>query len=143
MRKTLILMASIAALSTSGCFAALVPMVAKIATVVSDATAVLSIIEQATSTWFKHRPNAELEQESSRLIVNAYTALRVANSTTSGADSLSQEEYDAAFKDFQEAYTELHSFLKDNGILKGTKLGLGNGKTEEIPPPLAMSLKVD
>lgn len=144
MRKLLItLLAASAALPITGCFATIIPVIAKVATVVNDATAVLSIIQRAVDGWFLHKPNQELEQRANDLITNTWTALRVANATTSGAESLSQEDYDAAFKDFQEAYSELHSFLKENGILKGTKLGMGNGSSEEIPPPLALSLRVD
>lgn len=127
-------------LASTGCFAGALPIIAKVATVVSDATAVLSIIQQATSTWFRAQPDPELEAQADRLIVNAYTALRVATAAANGSDSLTKEEYDEAFAEFQVAYSELHTFLKDAGILNGTKLGLGTDAETDIPEPLAMQV---
>lgn len=142
MRTISTLLLACICLATTGCFGAAFPLIAKVATVVSDATAVLSIIQQATSTWFRAQPDPELEAQADRLIVNAYTALRVATAAADGADGLTKEEYDAAFADFQVAYSELHTFLKDAGILNGTKLGLGTEAETDIPEPLAMQTLV-
>lgn len=142
MRTIATLLLALMSLSSMGCFGAALPIIARVATVVSDATAVLSIIQQATSTWFRARPDPELEAQADRLIVNAYTALRVATAAANGADGLTKEEYDEAFADFQVAYSELHTFLKDAGILNGTKLGLGTDAETDIPAPLAMQTLV-
>lgn len=111
-----------------------------IAAVVSDAVAVLNIIQQAVNTWFVHKPDQELQLEINNALTETWGALRVATAATKGAENLSQEEYDAAFADFQSAYTDLHELLKRQGILKGNKLSMGPEQHgEEIPPPLAMN----
>jgi len=144
MKNLKILLASVLlSLSCVSCWSAAIPIIAKVATVVNDANAVMNIIENATKSWFSVNPDPELESEADRLILNAWTALRVANSTVSGAEKLSQEEYDKAFSDFSDAYAELHQFLVDNKMLNGNRLGLGNGESAEIAPPSAFSLNVE
>lgn len=114
-----------------------------VAAVVSDASAVLSIIQQAVTTWFAHKPDPALEAKFNAAITKAWTALRAATAATQGAESLSQEEYDQAFADFQLAYEELHSLLKQHGILTKNMLSMGPNRPElEIVEPLAISFKV-
>lgn len=132
-----------APLALTGCPAA-AALFPTIAAVVSDATAVLSIIERAVDSWFTHKPNPELQAKINTALSETWAALRVATAATEGAESLTQEEYDAAFKDFQDAYTELHDMLKRVGILRGTQL-LGSPEAVEgveIPEPMALSYKV-
>lgn len=114
-----------------------------IAAVVSDASAVLSIIQNAVNSWFANKPNVELQTQINAAIANTWTALRVATAATQGAEKLSQEEYDEAFSEFQAAYSELYALLKAHGILKGTRLSMGVNQGEvDIPAPLAIGYKV-
>ena len=126
----------------SGCWQAAVPIASAIVSVVTDSFAVLNIVERGINTWFRHKPDPEAEAVATDLLNKAAGALRVASAATRGAESLTQEEYDAAFLEFREAYAELHSFLKSEGILKGNKLGFGPGYEEEIPQPAALDFKV-
>jgi len=145
--SNIIKMISVALVSLSlftGCwFSSAAAVFPAIAAVVSDATAVLNIVQQATNTWFMHKPDKELQEQFNAKITEAWTALRIATAATQGAESLSQEEYDKAFADFQKAYTELHAMLKRHGILNGSKLSMGPGRPEEeIAEPMALSFEV-
>jgi len=108
-----------------------------VASVISDANATLSIIEAALDTFFAIRPNSELRQEANRLLANCWTTLRIANAATQGAKHLSEDEREEAFKDFREAYDELHGFLQEHGVLKQSGLGGPNGQELKIERPLA------
>jgi hypothetical protein len=124
------------ALSTVSCGAASLLPAAVAA--VSDAEAVLSIVERAVDTWTTTSPDPELRQRANLLIADAWTALRIANATLEGAESLSEDDRAQAFKQFQIAYSELHTFLKQHGILSGSGFG-GPGEVEfSIPEPTAM-----
>ena len=144
--KSLIKMLAIVIVALSlftGCVGGAGAVFPAIAAVVSDATAVLNIVQQAVNTWFRHKPDPELQEQFDATIAEAWTALRVATSATQGAEHLSQEDYDKAFADFQDAYARLHEMLKKHGILTGTKLSMGpNAPEQEIPEPLALSHKV-
>jgi hypothetical protein len=126
----------------TGCGA--VALFPAIAAVVADATAVLSIIERAVDSWFAHKPNPELHAKLNTALSETWSALRVATAATQGAENLTQEEYDAAFADFQTAYQTLHDMLKRNGILKGSRLSMSPEGLEgaEIPDPVALSYQV-
>lgn len=110
----------------------------EIASVIADANATLSIVERAMDAFFAIHPNAELRQEANRLLSNCWVALRIANSSVEGAKHLNEEERAEAFKDFQDAYEELHTFLKENGILRKSGLGGSHGEILQIPEPTAM-----
>lgn len=142
--KFMLVVAMMFCLITTGCFlTAAAAVFPAIAAVVSDATAVLNIVQQASNSWFMHKPDHELQAQVDNSITETWNALRVATAATKGAESLSQEEYDQAFLEFQTAYTRLHALLKEHGILKGNKLSSGPNQPEhEIPEPLAMSFKV-
>ena len=114
-----------------------------IAAVVSDSSAVLNIVQQAVDTWFLHKPDRELQARFNSAIRDAWTALRAATAATRGAESVSQEEYDKAFFAFKNAYAELHSLLKEHGILNGSKLSMGpDAPEQEIADPAALNYQV-
>lgn len=110
------------------------------ATAVSDAGAVLSIIEQAVDAWFTTvQPDPELRHQANSLIADAWTGLRIANASVEGSRNLSEDEKAAAFKEFQRAYEDLHAFLKKHGILKRSGLGGPGGGEIQISEPMAMA----
>lgn len=136
-----LLVISFLLLPLSGC-AALMAGLPEAVAIISDASAVLSIIERALDTWFEIAPpSKEVRQEANQLLSDAWAALRVATATTRGAKELSDDEKKKAFESFREAYTELHTFLKKHGVLAASNLRVSkDGQTEEIPEPLAMKL---
>lgn len=139
MRKLVIATALSASLLT-GC-AGLIAALPEIAAVVADAAAVLSIVERALDSFYAVTPpDPEVRQQANQLMSNAWTALRIATAATKGADHLSKDEQRAAFEEFRKCYSELHKFLQENGVLKGSKLSLGMGAEADIPEPLAMQL---
>ena len=127
-------------LPLSGC-AAVMAALPEVAAVISDATAVLQIIERALDSWFAvSPPDAETRQEANLLLSDAWSALRVATFATRGAQDMSEEDKRKAFEEFRKAYSELHAFLMRHGVLQGSMLSLGGGKTQDIPEPLALGL---
>jgi hypothetical protein len=143
-KKTIGVLATAAGLLTQGCFlASVAPMLPKVAAVISDAGATLNIIQNVTSSWFAHNPDAELEMQVTEKINSAWAAIRSANAATRGVEGLTQEQYVAAFEDFRTAYRELHELLKKEGLLSGTKLGSGTGRSVDIPEPAALSMRID
>ena len=139
MKTFIILLLTAFCFTMTGC-AALAAGLPAVASALSDAGAVLAIIERALDSWFSvSPPDAETRLKANQLLADAWSALRIANSTTRGAQHLSEEERAKAFEEFQEAYAELHAFMKDHGVLKASGLSVGDGTTVEIPEPYAMS----
>ena len=124
----------------------MIPAVSAVSAAISDAESVLSIAEMAVNSWFTSvRPDPELRKQATYHLSNCWTALRIANSTVAGVKNLNEDEKAAAFEDFQKAYTELHNFLKEYGVLRRQTLGALGGaggamEAEEIdlPEPVAM-----
>lgn len=125
----------------SGCAGALAAIPTAVS-LISDASAVLAIIERALDTWFALvPPTNEVRQEANQLLADAWAALRIATSATKGAQELSDDDKKKAFESFKEAYSELHAFLKRHQVLAAGKLSVSpEGQEAEIPEPLAMKL---
>lgn len=128
--------------AVTGC-KTLVPLIPKIVSVLADASATMQIIDSAVEEWFAAHPDVDpkVRAEYRRLYAKCQQGLRGANLTLQGADELSQDEYDAAFLNFKDAYLELRTLLMREGIAVGNKLGTGDA-TVDIPEPLALTYRV-
>jgi len=125
--------ASCAALS------AVVPILAEVATVATNAEAALDVVSQAADTWFISHPDAARQAAIDRAIAECRLALVAATETAQGAKDLDERQADAAFDEFRKAYADLTKLLTDAGVLRGGRFAASiDGRAPPIPQPLAM-----
>lgn len=133
-------------LSVVGCgiVAAAVPVIAQIVSVIADANAVLDTIDVVAQDVFR-RTNAseEVRAKYQDVLLKAYTALNAAAKAVSGANELTQEEYDAAFAQFKLAYAELKSLIQSFGIVTPDGLLASSPSAVVLQDPLALTYKVE
>lgn len=127
-----------------GC--ASLPVITQIASVVLDALAMLEIIDSSVDEWLARHP-VQAEQVRPRYAAayqKAVAALNLAQRVLSSAESLDQEQYDAAIKDFGQAYRELVQLLEAEGITRDGYLEGASGQLPVyVPPdPLALTYRV-
>jgi hypothetical protein len=135
---------AVGAPAIAGCAAA-IPVITKIASVVTDAFLVMDVIDGEVRRFFQANPSfpPELQEKYFTLYRKAMTALNAAQKAVAGAKNLSQDEYDAAFADFKAAYLEILDLLEKNGITQDGTLGLASGEKIELPEPQALTFQVE
>ncbi len=123
--------------STTGCAAlsAVVPVLAEVATVATNAVAVLDVVEDAADAFFTARPDAAKQAAVDRALADCRLAIAAATATAQGAKDLDGKQADAAFDQFRTAYKNLQALLDDVGITSGGKFGGPTGPV--LPEPLA------
>lgn len=132
----------VAAPAATGC-AAVAAALPVLTAVVTDAFAVLSVIDGAARHWFTLHPNKEVERHYLEVYTKTIKALNAANHALAGAKNLDQDQYDAAFAEFRDAYAELMELLERHGISEQQKLKLSDGSTVHLPEPLALTHRVE
>lgn len=121
----------------AGCaaFAAAVPIIAEIGTIIADAVNDLDYVEQIVATFpglsGDQRSAIEVKLQAARL------ALQAAAAADSGASDLTAAQLDASLTAFRAAWADLAAALADAGITTGAKLG-ATASTVSIPSPLAL-----
>lgn len=108
---------------------------------VTDGMLVLDSIQMFVDTFFKIKPNQDLEKKIRDGIARSRSALNAALRLAQGAEKLDQAKIDEAFAEFRAAYADLLVLLGPLGVqqqgstLKATPDGL------IVPEPLAITLK--
>lgn len=127
----------------TGCAAAL-EAIPVIASVVTDAAQVLSVIDLAVQEFFRTHPDtpASVRARYTDAMTKAHRALNASQKALRGVQDIDQKQYDAAFVEFREAYKDLVAVLTDEGLMNGSKLSAGIDSTVEIPEPEALTLRV-
>jgi hypothetical protein len=117
----------------------------KIAAVITNARIVLDIIDGGVQEWFRTHPDVpeKAKQEYEKLHKKALLALDAAAQAVAGSTDLSQDEYDAAFAEFRQAYIDLVNLLHREGIARDNTMGAADGSTLVIPEPMALSHRVE
>lgn len=100
--------------------AAIVPLIPKIAAVVTDAIATIQVIDSAVDTWMDQHPNVDpkVRARYEAAYAKCVQALNAANHALAGAEQIDQEDFDAAFANFKVAYLELRNLLVMEGIAR-------------------------
>lgn len=138
------LFTSTTVVGTTGC-AAIMPVIPKIVSVVTDALVIMGIIDGAVQEYFRTHPNTPPEViKKYRTVYNkAMNALNSAQHALEGVEDLDQDQYDAAFNEFKLAFIELKELLSKEGLMQGNALNASPGTTVVIPEPEALTLEVD
>lgn len=124
---------------STGC-AAVIGALPTIIQIVQDAMLILDDIDDAARPFFERAENQALLDEYNEKMLAAKKTLRIALRATEGGKRLSDEEIDAAFADFRDAYKDLLSLLRDNKLMKDKgALKAVNGVTIDVEEPLALS----
>lgn len=139
----LLLLCACLGLPVGGC-AAIMPLLPKIVSVVTDAMLVMDIIDTAARTYFDTHPQVtpEVRQKYANVYTKALAALKAAQAACRGAEELDQAQYDQAFAEFRKAYAELMELLGKQGMLQGQYLAAAPGEQVYIPEPVALSYRV-
>lgn len=123
--------------SLPGCaaFAAAVPIIAEIGTIIADAVNDLDYVEQIVATF----PGLSGDQRSAieAKLQAARLALQAAAAADNGASDLTAAQLDASLTAFRAAWKDLSQALADAGITAGSKIG-ATASTVSIPSPLAL-----
>lgn len=145
MNRLLVALTLALAIALAPACAAVLPVLPQIVSVLTDALAVLKIIDNAANEYFRTHPDTppEVRARYVELYADAINALNAANHSLRGASDLDQKQYDAAFEEFKGAYVELAEFLKREGLMSGSMLKTGDGTEVKIPEPEALSFKVE
>lgn len=123
-----------------GFLVAAAPWIAKIAEIIIDATNILNIIDATAKQAFAVNKTPERAQdEFNTVMVKARLSLQTANTTLRGADNLTQEKFDLAFKNFNDAYFELVALLSVNAASSKA----GTYGAARLPIPLSVTYKVE
>ncbi len=104
-----------------------------------DAGFILQQVERFLDAYYAGHPNPELRERTDQAVARARSALSFAVHTTGGADHLSREELDAAFKDFRDAWSALLMVTGPLGVHSGgQRLAAAPGGGLMVPEPLAV-----
>jgi hypothetical protein len=132
-------------LTASGCatlFEKVLPVVARVLTIVQDAEQILNQVDAAARSFFTASPDKEREKQYTKALAKARSALNAATRAAHGLEKLDQQAIDQAFDDFRIAYQEVLSILGPLGLVqeKDDQLLL-SAQFEDpvvIPRPLAI-----
>ena len=129
-------------LSVAGCAAAL-PIIATVLRYVDDAALILQTIDDHADLFFTQHPNEELQRRYTDVMTRARSALHLALRAERGANQLSDDEIDAAFAEFRDAYKELLRVTAPMGVRQATDPGDGRMAAPApgilvVPQPLAL-----
>lgn len=127
--------------AAAGC-AALLSALPVVSTVVTDAMSVLEVIDVNVQEWFRQHPDQDAVR---RAYLDAYAravnALNAASHALAGVKNVTQQEFDAAFADFRQAFYELRNVLVANRLMVGDQLMVGQ-TTIVVPEPEALTYRV-
>ena len=134
----------VAAPVNTGC-AAVLPVIPKIVAVITDAIAIMQIIDNAVQTYFATHPDvpAKVKQAYALAYRKAMDGLNAANHALTGVEDLDQQQYDAAFEEFKQAYLDLLDLLAKQGLMQGNQLRVSPTETVELPEPAALTFRVE
>ncbi len=128
-------------LSGCGLLAEVIPWIAQITAIVVDAANVLNIINDTANKYFtENNTPVRVRNEFNAIMVKARVSLQAANSALRGADNLTQEKFDLAFSNFNEAYKELVALCDSIWV---TEKGLRAYDVSRLPVPLSLTYKVE
>ena len=132
------------ALSLSGCaaFAAVAGALPTVIQLVQDAVLVIDQIDSAARPFFEKEENAEFLKEYDEKMFVAKKSLQIALRASEGGKKLSDEEIDAAFADFRDAYKDLLGLLRDHGLMsEAGAMKASSGVSIDVEAPLALTLR--
>ena len=125
------------ATSLAGCSGApIATVVPTVATIESDATAVLAFIQTAVNDYFAMSPDAPVQAEIEVAIEVAESALVIGAQSLYGVVNASEGQMVAAFADFENAYAKLIGLLAKVGLVPSTPSivadsgGVGSGAAD-------------
>lgn len=129
---------------------AVLPFLPKIVAVVTDAISTLQVIDSAVARWMDARPNLDpkVRARYRASYERCVTALNAANRALAGVEKLDQQDIDAAFAEFREAYIALRDLLAIEGIARadaGGRLMVSSDGADaiELPVPEAMTFRLE
>ena len=140
----LVLICCCLGLPAGGC-AAIMPVIPQIVSVVTDAMLIMDIIDTTARTFFDTHPQVspEVRQKYADVYAKALNALNVAQAALRAAEDLDQAQYDRAFAEFKQAYSELMDLLGKQGMVQGQYLAATPGQHVYLPEPLALTYRVE
>jgi len=133
------------ALPGAACLAQAVPVLSEIASVLINANTELDRVDVVVQDFFR-LTNADdaTRARYAKVKTNVLRGINVAGGALRGTQDLSQEQYDAAFKEYVAAWQELEAFLTDTGALNASGLRAGpESEPLPMPKPHALSFKVE
>lgn len=107
---------------------------------VTDGLMVVDAIKEFVDTYFKVQPNPTLQDKVAQALIKTRGALNAALHATQGAERLTQQQIDDAFKEFRQAYAELLALVGPLGVVSGDSLRAVPGGLY-VPEPMALTLK--
>jgi hypothetical protein len=133
----------IAPIGMTSC-AALLPALPAISTVVTDALVILNVIDAAVGDFFRQNPAtpAKVQRAYREAFTRAMHALNAAQHAIEGEKKLDQQDYDAAFNAFKQAFIELKALLEQEGLMQNGMLRAGQDESVLIPEPQALTYRV-
>jgi hypothetical protein len=132
------------ATTATGCaaLASVAPALPAIAGVISDAVAVLDIINVVVQQFMRqHSVPLDVQEEYASLHAKALRALNAANAVLRGSTAITQKQFDQAFGEFFFAFGELRNLLITHGMMSDGKMAIGSGSVY-IPEPVALTFQV-
>lgn len=135
------LFACVLAITVPGCAAwqKVEPVLNDVQTAVTDAAAILDAIRSVVNVFFLAKPMPEVQAKIEKVLGDTELGLSAAARALKGVQDASQEQLDAAWKDFRASYAELLTLLRDVGIVSTDgKMATRRGMVS-LPEPLAMA----
>lgn len=139
-RTRSLLLALSLALAVPGC-AAVMSILPKVVSIVTDAMMILDQIDQHTELFFKNVPNPELQAKVATALGKARAALNALNRTAQGIEDADDQRLAEAFRAFQEAYAELLVVVAPFGVQTASAGGtfqVASAGVLYVPAPLAL-----
>jgi hypothetical protein len=138
MKKVLLVAALAATLPGCAAWQKVQPVLSDVEAKITDASALIDAIQSVVTVFFLARPAPEVQAKVEKAIGDVSLGLSAASRALRGVENASQEQLDAAWKDFRGSYAELLVILRDIGIVSADgKMATRRG-TVALPDPLAM-----
>jgi prophage DNA circulation protein len=113
----------------------------QVQTVVQDAQTIVNTLKAIETIFFLAHPMPDAQIRVEKAFVAVEQGLNVAVRALSGAEKLTQEQFDLAFVEFTTSYRELVKLITTVGVIDGVKSG-AYGVAKLPDAPLAMTYKV-
>lgn len=130
-RRTFLLSSSVA-LSASGC-AAIAKVIEVILPLVVEAAEILDAIDAKAQVYFKANPDPETESTYGQIMSRAKLALSAITRAAKGAQSAEDQDLDAAFIEFRQAYSDILALLGPFGIVAPSTDGTFSAAVNDGP----------
>lgn len=138
MRKLMLVAALAVTLPGCAAWQKVQPVLNDVQATITDASAIIDAVQSVVDVFFALKPNAELEVKVKKAIGDVSLGLSVAARALRGVENASQEQLDAAWRDFRGSYAELLVILRDVGIVSSDgKMATRRGSVV-LPEPLAV-----